>query len=145
MQRRDGAQQIPDEMTQKATMEVIPALIEFVSTHLWEGGFGEERSKEIGLALEEALQNAVNFACCDGAGEITVHCFYDNTETFRLDVIDTGKPFNQLVAGVFPETQDFMDPGKVISLKKLKKGIKIIEYRRDGELNKNILSCWIPK
>jgi anti-sigma regulatory factor (Ser/Thr protein kinase) len=145
VQRRDGLAQIPDEMTQPATADKIPALVEFISAHVSEGVFSDARIDEIGQAVEEALQNIVNFACCDRSAEISVRCFYDNTETFRLDIVDTGKPFNQLVAGVFPETQDFVDPEKTLSLKKLKKAIKIIEYRRDGELNKNILACWIPK
>ena len=144
MKRRDGTE-TPNEMTQPARMESIPALVEFVSTHAWEGAFEDAKITEIRLAISEALENIVRFACSDSPCEITVKCGFHDTGALLVDIIDTGKHFNMLVAGVFPETADFVEPGEGPSLKKLKKTIKNLEYRRDGGKNKNILACIIPK
>ena len=144
----DGVQEgedIKDEFTLPAGMDAIPELVKFVSTHAWEGGFTDARIEQIGLAVAEALTNTVRFACEDGCGEITVKCGFFEDFAFLIDIIDTGKQFTMLVAGAFPETQDFLEQGEVPSLKQLKKTARSIEYRRDGSLNKNILSLVIPK
>jgi anti-sigma regulatory factor (Ser/Thr protein kinase) len=126
-------------------MEGIPELVEFVSTQAWEGGFPDARIKEIGLAITETLGNIVRFACADGAGEITIKCDFDETRALVIDIIDSGKNFNMLVASLFPETTDFVEQGPAPTLRQLKKTVKNIEYRRDGMNNRNILSLLIPR
>lgn len=131
--RFEGA--VPDEITRPALADSIPTLVEFVSTHAWEAGFEDERIREIGLAVEEALHNIVNFACTDGKGEIRITCTVHEGGALLIDIIDTGAPFNMLLVGTFPEAEDFFEPGKVPSTKVLKKVIKNIEYRRGSDRN----------
>ncbi|MBA4417858.1 MAG: hypothetical protein C0392_08105 [Syntrophus sp. (in: bacteria)] len=145
MERRDGSAHIPDETTLPGQEDSIPALVGFVSAHAWEGGFTDERTREIGCAVEEILHYIVHFACGSGSGEITIQCGFHDTGAIIIDIYDTGVSFNMLVAGVFPEASDFVGPGESISLTKIKKTIKNIEYRRDGKKNRNILTCIIPK
>jgi anti-sigma regulatory factor (Ser/Thr protein kinase) len=143
--KRGGGADIKDEMTLPAGIDAIPELVTFVSAHAGEGGFEDARIKAICLAVAEALTNIVRFACADGRGEITVKCGFFENHSFLIDIIDSGKHFNMLVAGAFPETADFIEQGQTPSLKQLKKAVRSIEYRRDGSGNKNILSLVIPK
>jgi anti-sigma regulatory factor (Ser/Thr protein kinase) len=126
---------ILDEMIKPALVDAVPALVEFVSTHAWEAGFEDERIREIGRAVEEALQNIVTFACPDGAGEIRMSCDVHDSGALIITIVDTGKPLNMLLAGTFPETEDFFEPGKAPSTKIMKKAIKNIEYRRGSDRN----------
>jgi anti-sigma regulatory factor (Ser/Thr protein kinase) len=126
---------IPDEMIKPALTDEIPALVTFVSSHAWEAGFEDERIREIGRAVEEALQNIVTFACPDGAGEIRMSCDVHDSGALIITIVDTGKPFNMLLAGTFPEAEDFFEPGKAPSTRIMKKAIKNIEYRRGSDRN----------
>jgi hypothetical protein len=60
-----------------------------------------------------------------------------------ITIVDSGVPFNMLVMSTFPEAFD--DPGEIPSTKKMKKAIKDVEYRRDGDEKKNILSWVVSK
>jgi anti-sigma regulatory factor (Ser/Thr protein kinase) len=135
--------ELPSEMTQPAGAETIPGLVEFVSAHIWEMGFDEEKIRDIGLAAEEALRNIIRFACPDGAGEITISTSSHSGGAIIVTITDTGKPFNMLLAGTFPETEDFAEAGSMPSTKAMKKAVKNIEYRRDA--TKNILIFTIPE
>ena len=126
---------MPDEITQPALADAIPTLVAFVSTHAWEAGFEDERIREIGCAVEEALQNIVSFSCADGQGEIRISCDLHDSGALLIDIVDTGVPFNMLLVDTFPETEDFFDPGKSPSTKIMKKVIKNIEYRRGSDSN----------
>ena len=144
MQTRGGRESL-DEMTQTAKMDSIPTLVEFVRTTAWEGGFDDEKIENLGLAITEALENIVRFACRDGSQEITIKCTFYDAPALGIDIIDSGEQFNMLISDAFPETEDFLEPGPRPSLKKLKKGVKNIEYRRDPKNKKNILALIIPK
>jgi anti-sigma regulatory factor (Ser/Thr protein kinase) len=110
----------------------FPSLITFVSTHAWEAGFEDERIREIGGAVEEALQNIVRFACANGTGQIRIACDVHDSGALIITIVDTGKPFNMLLVGTFPKTEDFFEPGETPSTTVMKKVIKIIEYSRRG-------------
>ena len=126
---------VPEEITKLALVDAIPDLITFVSTHAWEAGFEDERIREIEGAVEEALQNIVRFACADGTGEIRIACDVHDSGALIITIVDTGKPFNMLLANTFPEAEDFFEPGKAPSTRVMKKAIKNIEYRRGSDSN----------
>ena len=126
---------LPDEMTQPARAGAIIPLVEFVSRHAWEAGFAVERIQEIGRAVEEALRNIVRFACPDETEEIRISCEVHESGTFLITIVDTGRPFNMLLADTFPETADFYEPGKLPSTQTIKKVVKNIEYRRGTDRN----------
>ena len=133
--------EVSDEIIQPALTDAIPTLVEFVSSHAWEAGFGDARIREIGLAVEEALQNIVTFACPDGTGEIRMSCDVHESGALIITIVDTGVPFNMLLAGTFPETEDFFEPAKTPSTRVMKKVIQNIEYRRGSD--RNTLVCTI--
>ena len=126
---------LPDEITQPALADAVPDLVTFVSTHARVAGFENERIQEIGRAVEEALQNIVRFACADGTGEIRINCDVHDSGALIITMVDTGKPFNMLLVGTFPEAEDFFEPGKTPSTRIMKKVIKNIEYRRGSDRN----------
>jgi anti-sigma regulatory factor (Ser/Thr protein kinase) len=134
MKRRSEGE-VAGEITQPALVDAVPAFVEFVSTHAWEAGFEDARVREIGCAVEEALQNIVTFACPDGRGEIRISCDVHDSGALLITIVDTGAPFNMLLAGTFPETEDFFEPGKTPSTRVMKKVIKNIEYRRGSDRN----------
>ena len=127
--------ELPNEVTKLALANEIPALVTFVSTHAWEAGFEDERIREIGGAVEEALLNIVRFACPTGTDEISISCDVHDSGTLIITIVDTGKPFNMLLVGTFPETEDFFEPGKEPSTKVMKQVVKNIEYRRGSDRN----------
>jgi anti-sigma regulatory factor (Ser/Thr protein kinase) len=127
--------EIPDEITKPALADAIPTLVEFASTHAWEAGFADEKIREISFAVEEALRNIVTFACADGTGEIRMSCEVHDSGALIITIVDTGAPFNMLLAGTFPEAKDFFEPGKEPSTRVIKKTIHNIEYRRGSDRN----------
>lgn len=133
--KRSDNESVPDEITKPARSDVIPALVEFVSNHAWEAGFDDEKIRQINLAVEEALGNIVRFACCEGKGEITISCNVHDSGAITINIIDTGVPFNMLIASSFPEAGDFAKLGQIPSTKMMKKGIGNIEYRRAASRN----------
>lgn len=142
--KRRFEDEVPDEITRPALIDAVPSLVEFVSAHAWEAGFKEERIREIGLAVAEALRNIVRFACPDGAGEIRITCTVHDSGALLVNIVDTGAPFNMLLANTFAEAEDFFAPGKAPSTTVLKKAIQDIEYRRGSDRNTLVLTV-IPE
>jgi anti-sigma regulatory factor (Ser/Thr protein kinase) len=141
--KRSDNQEVPNEITEPAGADAIPVLLGFVSKHVWEAGFDDEKIRQIGLAVEEALHNIVNFACRDGKGDITIACSVHDSGSLMINITDTGIPFNVLIMSSFPEAGDFTEPGRIPSTKIMKKVIGNIEYRRDA--NRNILIFTISR
>lgn len=144
MRRRDNETVPPNEMTLPGLSGSIPALVGFVCAHARETAFDEERVRHISRAVEEALRNIVNFACRNREGEITIACDVHEMGALLVDIIDSGEPFNMLVASSFPETGDFYG-NRPPETSVMKRVMKNIEYRRDAKQNRNILACVIAK
>jgi len=142
--RKDGID-LPEIMTMPGVPESVQTLVDFVCTHAKEIGFEERRIDEVMKGIEEALNNVVRFACTDISGEITVTCTVHEMGALLVDILDSGRPFNMLVASTFPEAGDFTASGEKPSTTRMKKSMKNIEYRRDGKKNRNILSCVISQ
>lgn len=135
-------EKVPDKIIQPAAADSIPALVEFVSSQVFEAGMEEEKVQAIGLAVQEVAQNIIEFACPDGKGEISISCELIDSGALLIHIWDTGKPFNMLLAGTFPEVETISKHEKIPSTRLLKKAIKNIEYIRGT--NKNILILTIP-
>lgn len=134
MNRKDN-EIVPDVIQGPARPEMIPEFIKFVSKHVWEAGFDDDKVSQISLAVEEALDNIMLFACADGNGEITITSSVHDSGAIIINITDTGVPFNMLIASSFPEAQDFTQSGQIPSTKRMKKAIGNIEYRRDVDRN----------
>ena len=135
--KRSDNEEVPNEITEVARVDSIPVFLEFVSKHVWEAGFDNERTRLINLAVEEALQNIIRFACLDGKSSITIACSVHESGALMINISDTGIPFNMLISSSFPEAEDFVEPGQIPSTKIMKKVIGNIEYKRG--VNRNIL------
>ena len=132
----------PDKIIQPANPDSIPALVEFVSAQAFETGMEDGKVKELGFAIQEVVQNIIEFACPDGKGEITITCEFADSGALLIHIWDTGVPFNMLLAGTFPEVEAIAKHEKIPPTKMLKKAVKNIEYIRGT--NKNILILTIP-
>lgn len=135
-------ERIPEKITKPATADSIPLLLEFVSSQVFESGMPEERVQAISLGVEEVLNNILEFSCPEGKGEITISCEFIDSGALLIHIWDTGKPFNMLLAGTFPEVEAISGHEKIPSTKMLKRAVKNIEYIRGT--NKNILILTIP-
>jgi anti-sigma regulatory factor (Ser/Thr protein kinase) len=134
------------EVTVAAQPEAIPHLVDFVSSHAREMAFNDTRIKQISGALEEALGNIIRFACAQGDEEIKVTCDAHEMGALVVNIVDSGVPFNMLVVSTFPEIAgDSADPAILPSTKTMKKVVKDIEYRRDGDNRRNILAWVVSK
>ena len=123
------------EITRPALPGSIAALVEFVVIHAREAAFDDQRIAGIGRATEEALLNIIRCACPMGTEEIRISCTFHDSGSLIVNIVDTGVPFNMLLAGTFSETEDFFETGKEPSTKIMKKEIKNIEYRRGSAVN----------
>ena len=132
----------PDKIVRPAIIDSVPSFVEFVSVQAFELGMEDEKVKNIGLAIQEVVQNIIEFACPEGKGEITISCELVNSGAMLIHIWDTGKPFNMLLTGTFPEVEEISGHEKIPSTKMLKKAVKNIEYIRGK--NKNILILTIP-
>jgi len=123
------------ETVRPALPDSIAPLVEFVVTNARDAAFDEQRVAGIARAAEEAFLNIVRFACPKGTEEIRVSCTFHDSGSMIVNIVDTGIPFNMLLADTFSETEDFFEPGQKPSTKIMKKEIKNIEYRRGSGIN----------
>ncbi|MGD0232337.1 MAG: ATP-binding protein [Syntrophorhabdales bacterium] len=130
-----------EEIRIPARNDAIFRAMEFVSAYARGMTFEEKRIGEIQLALEETLGNIIRFACLAGSEEIVLTCTAHETGAILVTIVDSGVPFNMLVMSTFPETTD-ASPDQIPSTRRMKKAIRDVEYRRDGQEKKNILS-WV--
>jgi len=118
------------EIRRPAHMAALPELLEFVSSKEREQGFSPERIEEIGSALEEALAGVVTEAYRVRQGEISITCGLDPWGKLVISMIDTGDPFNILLADVVFAGEEPGDEKKMASARLIKKMIDNIEYKR---------------
>ena len=131
------------EIKRPAQPEAVPGIIEFVCSYARDMAFGEKRIEDLRLALEETLGNILRFACPQGTEEISVTCDANDMGALLVNIVDSGVPFNMLVMSAFPETLgDSQRQGELPPTKAMKRAVKDIEYRRDGERKTNILA-WV--
>jgi len=140
--KKNHEEKVPDKIVQPAAVDSIPPLVEFVATQVYEAGMEDAKIQAIRLGMQEVLQNIIEFACLEGTEEITISCESLDSGAMLIHIWDTGKPFNMLLAGTFPEVEAISKHEKIPSTKMLKKAVKNIEYIRGT--NKNILILTIP-
>ncbi len=135
--------EMPKQITEAARLDAVPRLIDFVSAHAREMGFEDKRIEQIDLALKECFGNILRFSCTTGEEKIRIECDTHDMGSLLVNIVDTGVPFNMLVLSAFPEVAGDASAGHEIpSTKMMKKAVKDIEYRRDGEHRSNILA-WV--
>jgi anti-sigma regulatory factor (Ser/Thr protein kinase) len=137
MTKQTEHEQALDIITRPAEEASIPDLAAFVRSMATECGYRDETIEDLGRAIEEAALNIIRFACRDRQAEISIACLIHENGALYITVTDTGEPFNMLLAGTFPEADDFFAAGEKPSTKIMKRAARNIEYKRTA--NKNIL------
>lgn len=120
-------------------------LIQFVSNFAKEKGFARKRSREIELAVEEALVNISKYAYPDkNTGEVEVRCQIDNDAVLVIEILDTGAPFDIRYFSE-PDLNVNISDRKIggLGIFLIRKMVDEVHYRRDGE--SNILTFIIRK
>jgi len=120
-------------------------LIQFVSNFAKEKGFARKRSREIELAVEEALVNISKYAYPDNnTGEVEVRCQMDNDAVLVIEILDTGTPFDIRYFSE-PDLNVNISDRKIggLGIFLIRKMVDEVHYRRDGE--SNILTFIIRK
>ncbi|MBP1748035.1 MAG: hypothetical protein H6Q52_574 [Deltaproteobacteria bacterium] len=130
----------PDAITRPANEASIPDLVDFVRNMAIECGYRDDTIEDLGRATEETALNIIRFACRDRQAEISITCLIHENGALYITITDTGAPFNMLLAGTFPETDDFFGPGEKPSTKIMKKAARNIEYKRNADRNMLILT-----
>ena len=125
----------PDGISRPAIEASIPDLAGFVRNIATECGYRDETIADLGRATEEAALNIIRFACRDREAEISISCVIHENGALYITITDTGAPFNMLLAGTFPETDDFFGPGQKPSTKIMKRAARNIEYKRNADRN----------
>ncbi len=137
MTKKTEHEQALDIITRPAEEASIPDLATFVRTMATECGYRDDTIENLGRATEEAALNIIRFACRGREAEISIAGLIHDNGALYITITDTGEPFNMLLAGTFPETDDFFGPGQKPSTKIMKQAARNIEYKRNAD--KNIL------
>jgi len=132
------------EISRPAKEDSIPDLIAFISEHMKDSGFPDQRMQEIMLSMKEAIGNILRFSCGGGDCEIQIACSLDNAGKLVITISDNGRPFNMLI-----ESDPFLTPDDILttngrpSTKVMKRSVGNIECKRyEG---KNIIAFTIQK
>jgi anti-sigma regulatory factor (Ser/Thr protein kinase) len=87
------------DVTARATLESLGALIESVRSAAKARIASPERRLDIELAVEEALVNVISYAYQGGpAGDVQVRCSVRDGRWLVIEIIDSGTPFDVLAA-----------------------------------------------
>ena len=105
---------LPEKIVLPATLDSLYKFMDFVSSCAGEQGFNEERVGEILLALEEVLVNIFKYAYKNSPveGEVEITCKAVGSETFIIEVVDSGIPFDLLSASE-PDITASIDERKI--------------------------------
>ena len=137
---------IPATITLPATLDFLYEFIEFVSSCAREQGFSNERISEIELALEEVLVNIFNSAYRDSGldGNVEINCKLADTQSFVIEIADTGVPFDILSVRE-PDVSADIDKRPIggLGVYFVKRLMDDIKYKR--EAGKNILTLMVRK
>ncbi len=128
--------QIPAQIRVPASMGSLQTLLAFVGSCLASQGIGEERLREVELAMEEILVNIFRYAYSDREGEVELACRFDGDGRVLVEVADQGVPFDPL-SREDPDLQAGIEERSVggLGVFFVKQLIPAIRYRREGERN----------
>lgn len=122
-----------------AHIDSLPASLANVESCLESQGIGQQRRREIELAMEEILVNIFNYAYPDRPGEVEIVCGLDDGGGLQVEVSDQGIPFNSL-SRENPDLQADIAERNVggLGVYFVKQLVPAIRYRR--EEGRNILT-----
>jgi len=131
-------------ITLPATMENTRRLVQFVSGCVCHQGYSDSRTKEIELAVEEALVNICRYAYPGEAGGIALRCRRSGSDRIIIEIEDSGIPFDPLSVpepDLCPDRARRKVGGLGIFL--IRNMVNEVHYRRDA--HKNILTFIVSR
>lgn len=129
------------EKTFPAKIENMPAMTDFLTSHLEKAGIPLKQIYTVNIAADEIFSNIVKYAYpADGAGKVVVLLETD-TEGVRVTFTDTGVPFDPLEMQE-PDTTKSAEEREIggLGILMVKKLMDEVKYRYDN--GKNIVSVF---
>jgi anti-sigma regulatory factor (Ser/Thr protein kinase) len=130
---------IPATITLPAKLDSLYDFMDFVSSCAREQGFSNKRVSEIELALEEILVNIFKYAYkdCSLDGEIEITCKLACANSFVIEIVDSGMPFDILSVREPDITAD-IDERQIggLGIFFVKQLMDDVQYRREEDRNK---------
>lgn len=132
----------PEEIRAPARLDNLYPLLEFVTSCAKRNGAGEERLREIELALEELLVNIFNYAYPDREGDVLIRCRRTDGGKLLVEIVDDGIPFD-ILQRAEPDLDAAIDERSIggLGIFFVRRLVQEIGYRREGA--KNILTLVI--
>ena len=126
------------EQTFVAKLDVIPAMVEFVSATAESFGVHPKRIMHLELAVEEATANICSYAYEIPPGEVIVQITRE-PEMFRIKLIDSGVPFDPMAMET-PDIKAELESRQVggLGVFLIRRMLDDVHYSRSGA--QNILS-----
>ena len=126
------------ERTFVASLDTIPAMIEFVASTAETFGVHPKRVMHLELAVEEATANICSYAYEILPGEVTIKISRE-PELFRIELIDSGVPFDPMAMET-PDLKAELESRQVggLGVFLIRRMLDDVHYSRSGA--KNILS-----
>ena len=121
-----------------ASIENIPARVEFVAEKAEAAGVHPKRVMHLQLATEEAVANICNYAYEVPPGELSIR-ISPTEHALQIDFIDNGVPFDPLSKEA-PDLQSELDKREIggLGIFLIRRFLDEVHYKRQGD--KNILS-----
>ena len=126
------------EQTFVAKLDVMPAMVEFVSATAESFGVHPKRIMHLELAVEEATANICSYAYEIPPGEVIVQITRE-PEMFRIKLIDSGVPFDPMAMET-PDIKAELESRQVggLGVFLIRRMLDDVHYSRSGA--QNILS-----
>lgn len=123
------------ERTFVASLEMIPAIVEYVSEVAAEFGVHPKRILHLELAVEEAAANICSYAYKVPPGEVTL-IIVQESEMVRIELVDAGIPFDPLTMET-PDIKTELEKREVggLGIFLIRRMLDEVHYNRRDDLN----------
>ena len=123
------------ERTFVASLEMIPAIVEYVSEVAAEFGVHPKRILHLELAVEEAAANICSYAYKVPPGEVTLSIVQES-EMVRIELVDAGIPFDPLTMET-PDIKTELEKREVggLGIFLIRRMLDEVHYNRRDDLN----------
>jgi len=119
-----------------AGIENLRSFVRFVSDCAQSRGFSEKRTREIEIAVEEALVNIFHYAYPQRQGDVTITCKMGENQTLVIEIEDTGIFFD-LTSIPEPDLCSDVQHRKIggLGIFLIRKMVNELHYRRESGRN----------
>lgn len=97
----------------KASLEVLPQMLKFVSAHLEKIGCTSKQHHQIELTMEEVLVNVINYAYPNTQGELEIECISQTPQVVDIIVKDWGIAFDPQSRALTPKKDIPLEERKI--------------------------------